>query len=75
MLSDDDYQALLSAIRPEVIEQYQRNRAHWLELYSPLMGKVQDWVYDLYLKGNKIGSGQKNYSEVIGLLISWEGNE
>jgi hypothetical protein len=74
MLSDDDYQALLSAIHPEVIEQYQRNRAHWLKLYSPLMGKVQDWVYDLYLKGNKIGSGQKNYSEVIGLLISWEGN-
>ncbi|MBR6539469.1 MAG: DUF3810 domain-containing protein [Bacteroides sp.] len=75
MLSDDDYQALLSAIRPEVIEQYQHNRAYWLGLYSPLMGKVQDWIYDLYLKGNKISSGRKNYSEVIGLLISWEGNK
>lgn len=75
MLGEEDYRKLFSAIRPEVIEQYQRNRAHWLELYSPLMGKVQDWVYDLYLKGNKISSGQKNYSEVIGLLISWEGNK
>ena len=75
MLSNEDYQALLSAIRPEVMEQYQHNRVYWLDLYSPLMGKVQDWVYDLYLKGNKISSGQKNYSEVIGLLISWEENE
>lgn len=75
MLSNEDYQVLLSAIRPEVMEQYQHNRVYWLDLYSPLMGKVQDWVYDLYLKGNKISSGQKNYSEVIGLLISWEENE
>jgi hypothetical protein len=30
-----------------------------------------DWIYDLYLKGNKIESGRKNYSEVIGLLISY----
>jgi len=40
--------------------------------YSPLIGDVQDWIYDLYLKGNKIESGRKNYSEVIGLLISYQ---
>jgi hypothetical protein len=28
-------------------------------------------LYDLYLKGNKIKSGRKNYSEVVGLLVSW----
>ena len=39
--------------------------------YSPLIGDIQDWIYDLYLKGNKIESGRKNYSEVIGLLISY----
>ena len=40
--------------------------------YSPLIGNIQDWIYDLYLKGNKIESGRKNYSEVVGLLISYE---
>lgn len=40
--------------------------------YSPLIGNVQNWIYDLYLKGNKIESGRKNYSEVIGLLISYQ---
>lgn len=39
--------------------------------YSPLVGNIQDWIYDLYLKGNKIESGRKNYSEVVGLLISY----
>ena len=29
-------------------------------------------IYDLYLKGNKIESGRRNYSEVIGLLISYQ---
>lgn len=74
ILDADDYQALLSAIRPEVVTQYQANRHFWQSKYSPTIGEIQDWFYDLYLKGNKISSGQKNYSEVIGLLISWEGN-
>ena len=37
-----------------------------------MVGDIQDRIYDLYLKGNKIESGRKNYSEVIGLLISYE---
>ena len=36
-------------------------------MYNPAVGKMQDWIYDLYLKGNKIKSGLKNYSEVVGL--------
>ncbi len=40
-------------------------------MYNPAVGKMQDWIYDLYLKGNKIKSGRKNYSEVVGLLVSW----
>jgi hypothetical protein len=39
--------------------------------YNPRIGDIQDWIYDLYLKGYKIVSGRKNYSEVIGLLISY----
>ena len=47
------------------------NQEYWTEKYSPLIGDIQDWIYDLYLKGNKIQSGRKNYSEVVGLLISY----
>ena len=72
LLPEDEFEALRESIRPEIVELAQNNRAYWMEKYSPLVGSVQDWLYDLYLKGNKIESGRKNYSEVIGLLISYQ---
>lgn len=72
LLDEAEYRQLAQRLRPEVVELYQENRAYWQAKYSPLVGKVQNWVYDLYLKGNKIESGRKNYSEVIGLLMSYE---
>ena len=35
-----------------------------------MLGEIQSAMYELYLKGNRISSGQKNYAEVIGLLLS-----
>lgn len=71
LMSREDYQDLLSSIRPEIIRMLRDKQAYWDAKYSPLIGRVQDWIYDLYLKGNKIPGGRKNYSEVIGLLISY----
>ncbi len=59
-------------IRPEIIGLAKKNSEYWMRKYNPLVGDIQDRIYDLYLKGNKIESGRKNYSEVIGLLISYE---
>ncbi|MDD3036772.1 DUF3810 domain-containing protein [Bacteroides sp.] len=72
LLSEEEYTNLFKRIRPEIIEIAKQNQAYWSAKYSPIIGDVQDWIYDLYLKGNKIGSGRKNYSEVIGLLISYQ---
>ena len=72
LLPEEDYKEIFDRIRPEIIELAKNNQAYWAAKYSPLVGAVQDWIYDLYLKGNKIGSGRKNYSEVVGLLISYE---
>ena len=70
LLSEEDYKSWISEVRPEVIKQYQEKREHWSSLYSPLLGEIQSAMYELYLKGNRISSGQKNYAEVIGLLLS-----
>lgn len=72
LLEEEEYKQLVASIRPEIIRLYEDNRAYWSEKYSPFIGGIQDAVYDWYLKGNNIGSGMKNYSEVIGLLISFE---
>ena len=70
LLNEEDYKNWISSVRPEVINQYQEKRKHWSSLYSPMLGEIQSAMYELYLKGNRISSGQKNYAEVIGLLLS-----
>ena len=70
LLQEDAFKLWVQTIRPEVIEQYKEKNIYWKERYSPLIGSVQDFAYNLFLKGNKIPSGKKNYEEVIGLLLS-----
>lgn len=70
LLSKEDFQAWIETISPEVKEQYNQKNAYWREKYSPLIGSIQDFTYNLFLKGNQIPSGKKNYAEVIGLLLS-----
>ncbi len=71
LMTEEEYRELFNSIRPEIIDLARANSEYWSAKYSPLLGDVQDWVYDWYLKFNKIESGRKNYSEVIGLLISY----
>lgn len=66
----EEYESLASSIRPEIIADLQRNREHWLAARDESLSDMQDKVYDAYLKTNKISTGQENYSEVVGLLIS-----
>ena len=70
-MTEEEYKKLFGSIRPEIIELARKDQEYWMAKYNPLIGDIQDWIYDLYLKGNKIESGRKNYSEVIGLLISY----
>ena len=56
--------------RPEVIAQLKAERAYWDERYSQMLGKIQSAVYEFYLKGNRISDGQKNYAEVVGMLLA-----
>lgn len=72
LLPEDEFKALVDRIRPEIKEIAKENQEYWMAKYSPIVGDIQDWIYDLYLKGNKIESGRQNYSEVIGLLISYQ---
>ena len=69
-LDKDSFEVWKKRLRPEVKDLYNEKVAYWQSLYSPLIGEVQDVVYNLFLKGNKIPTGTANYSEVIALLIA-----
>ncbi len=70
LLPEDKFREWAKTVRPEIIQEYEQKRAYWRNKYSPLMGKVQDRIYDWFLKGNNISSGKKNYAEVIGIILS-----
>ena len=72
LMAEEEYAQLFRCIRPEIIGLAKKNSEYWMKKYNPVIGRIQDRIYDLYLKGNKIESGRKNYSEVVGLLISYE---
>lgn len=70
LLSEERFREWAESIRPEVRQDYERKRAYWAERYNPFIGRLQDRVYDWFLKGNNISSGKKNYAEVIGIILS-----
>ena len=70
--SEEEYANLYLRIRPENNELAKNNQAYWAAKYSPVVGAVQDWIYVLYLKGNKIESGRQNNSEVVGFNITYQ---
>lgn len=70
LLTESDYQTWLHTIRPEVIIQLTDNQKYWNERYSEWLGRMQSALYESYLKGNHIPSGQKNYAEVVGMLLA-----
>lgn len=73
LLTEDEYVELYKSIRPEILSLYMVHRNYWRGMYNPKVGKVQNKVYNAYLKANRVESGTKNYSEMVGLLVSlWE---
>ncbi len=59
-------------LRPGVKHLYAYRRNYWKNLYSKPLGELQSAMYESYLRSNNISDGQHNYSQVIGLLISYK---
>ncbi len=70
LLGEDEYKVLAASVRQEVFDDLREKRTHWEALYSPVIGSIQETVYSWYLKGNRIHSAQKNYAEVVGMILS-----
>lgn len=70
LLSKEDYKTWVGTVRDEIKDDFMQQQEYWHDKYSPTIGKIQDWVYDLFLKGNKIKTGKQNYAEVVGIIMS-----
>lgn len=70
LLTKEEFNEWKDTLSPEIKSVYNQKVLHWQSLYSPLIGEIQDTVYNWFLKGNNIPSGRKNYSEVVALLMA-----
>jgi len=70
VLSPEQFDEWQASIAPEVLNDYRAKNEYWKEFRNPTLDKLQEVVYDLFLKGNNIPSGTQNYSEVVQMMIS-----
>ena len=72
LLGEKEGEQLINYIRPEIIELAKNDRHYWLSKRSKVLDAAQDFVFDLYLKGNNVSEGRKSYSGVVALIMAWE---
>jgi hypothetical protein len=71
-ISPERYRETVMRIDPRIIADYNAIRERWQKAISETLSAMQDRVYDAYLKTNKQQSGIMSYSEMTGLLVTWE---
>ena len=72
ILGEKEGEKFLNHIRPEIIRLAKDDRHYWLSKRSKMLDAAQDFVFDLYLKGNNVSEGRKSYSGVVSLIMAWE---
>lgn len=65
-------QAYLSRLRPEVVSLARADQRYWQARRSPLVDDVQTFLFDLYLRGNRVQGGTRSYSGVVAIIMAWE---
>ena len=75
LLPKEEFDTWKETLSPAVKALYNDKVTYWQELYSPLIGELQEISYNWFLKKNNIPSGRKNYSEVVGMLIALSANQ
>lgn len=72
ILGEKEGEKFLKYIRPEIIQLAKNDRCYWISKRCKALDAAQDFIFDLYLKGNHVTEGRKSYSGVIGLILAWE---
>ena len=72
ILGEKEGERFLKHIRPEIIQLAKSDRRYWLGKRCKALDAAQDFIFELYLRGNHVAEGRKSYSGVIGLILAWK---
>ena len=72
ILGEEEGEKYLKRIRPEIIRLAKSDRQYWLSKRCKALDAAQNFIFELYLRGNHVAEGRKSYSGVIALILAWE---
>lgn len=72
ILGEKEGEKFLKYIRPEIIQLARSDRQYWISKRCKALDAAQDFIFELYLRGNHVAEGRKSYSGVVALILSWE---
>ena len=72
ILGEKEGEKFLKYIRPEIIRLARSDRQYWISKRCKALDAAQDFIFELYLRGNHVAEGRKSYSGVVALILSWE---
>lgn len=72
MLDEKEYSSWIETVPPRALEDLKKRQEHWRGLYWPVIGKIQEDVYDLFLRGNRVSGGTANYGRVVGMILTFD---
>ena len=62
ILGEKEGERFLKHIRPEIIQLAKSDRRYWLSKRCKALDAAQDFIFELYLRGNHVAEGRKSYS-------------
>lgn len=72
ILGEKEGEKFLKYIRPEIIQLARSDRQYWISKRCKALDAAQDFIFNLYLRGNHVAEGRKSYSGVVALILAWE---
>lgn len=72
ILGEKEYTTYLRHIRPEIVALARHDRQYWLSRHSSIIDATQNFLYNLYLRGNNVEGGMRSYSGVVAIIMAWE---
>lgn len=75
LLPREQYEAWMAQVPQRVPDDTAALQAYWDERRVGIVGKVQHWMMDLFLRTNGISGGAQDYSGVVGIIMTMDALE
>lgn len=72
LLSEDEFQAFVNGIAPKAKADYNQSRKYWSDKKVQWIENVQRCFFNLFLKSNGVSRGVKDYSGVVGMIMTMD---